>query len=98
MQNRNKQHYMRNVIIVSLLLSCPQLSHCDNIVQKCDNALTACQKVVIAQDAAIEHLKQQVKDTTDKLIEAERQPLIPTWVWITLGLTAGGVIGYAVHR
>lgn len=67
-------------------------------IHRCDNALAACQVVVHAQDEAIEHLKAQVKDTTDKLVEAERQPIVPTWAWILLGLTAGATAGYAIHK
>lgn len=85
-------------ILVSLYLLGTILSYGDSTLQKCDNALAACQVVVHEQDQAIVHLKQQVKDTTDKLVEAERAPLIPTWAWVTIGVVIGGAVGYSIHK
>lgn len=81
-------------LCLSVMLIFTNLSYCDNSLQKCDKALTACRELVLAQDEQAEHLKEQVKQLQGELVEATKPNVIPTWMWVTLGVAAGVFLGH----
>lgn len=67
-------------------------------VKACDLALTACKDVVKAQDDSITTLKASVTTLEDKLADATKPPLLPTWAVILLGVATGVVVGTVLHK
>lgn len=67
-------------------------------VKACDLALNACLKTVQAQDSLVVQLKADKQKLADQLAQANQQPLLPTWAWVTIGVLAGAVVGAKVLK
>lgn len=65
-------------------------------VNKCDNALKACEEVIQAQDKAIDNLKKSVKIVREEL-ENERSST-PRWMIFVGGVVAGVILSSFVNK
>ena len=64
----------------------------------CDLALDSCKDVISAQDASINQLKQAINTLEDKLADATKPAIIPTWMLITMGVLTGAVAASILHK
>jgi hypothetical protein len=78
---------MRIIVIMWMCLSQASFSQ-----TPCDNALTACQLVIKAEDQDITRLKQDSKALEVQLAR-DNSPLLPWYAWTMIGIIAGGVAG-----
>jgi hypothetical protein len=88
--------YILLILVLSLVIAnaaYPEAS-CD---VACENALQACQNLVIQEDTQAEHLKQQVT-LLEKSLKEESSPLIPYWAWAIIGSVAGGFTVYEFKK
>lgn len=79
----------------------PQPDVCEpvkRVLRACDLALTACQDVVAEQDRAIENLRGHVNTLQDKLSEATKPAIVPTWVLVAGGVVTGLLLGVAISK
>lgn len=88
-------------LLVAVLICCHlQAEMCKNpnaILNKCDEALSACQVLVKDQDTAIVHLKEGVKELENRL-DKDTAPLVPWWGWSLVGFVIGGATILKVTR
>lgn len=72
------------------------LTGCKGMLGDCDNALSACKDLTDAQSTQILHLKQDVHDLEEAVVDAQnREPALPWYVYVLIGaagaITAGKV-------
>lgn len=64
----------------------------------CDLALDACKSLVEAQDKEITQLKSDQGKLAKSLVDAENRSVLPTLVWVTVGVVIGAALGSRLLR
>lgn len=59
----------------------------------CDLALNACLELNTAYDAQVLQLKKDNALLADALASSIKEPLLPTWAWVVLGVAVGAMVG-----
>lgn len=70
---------------------------CNLIIADCDKALTLCGDAIEQQSNQIVHLMDENKALREEIKKSE-PPIMPVWVWASLGAFAGASTYIILHK